>query len=260
METQVMIPVGNHRIYGMLHVPEHLSDRKLPVVVICHGFISNKVGQHRIFVKTAREISQHGFAVLRFDYTGCGESTGEYENITFDRQVDETSIVLDFLATLPYIDSGHIIMLGHSFGGSIASYVAERHKIVRKLILWSPVANPLADIIGIVGKELYQECMEGKQVHYQGFELGREFFVSLTGLLPLEKIKGFNGDVLIVHGTEDYETPLLNAHLYEHAVGKRPVGEYEMKIIGGADHTYSSPLSEKEVIAITLQWLKCSTM
>lgn len=255
MEIQVVIPVGNQKIYGMLHTPEHASDKKFPVVVICHGFISNKVGQHRIFVKTARKICENGFAVLRFDYTGCGESTGEHRNITLDQQVDETTKVLDFLVSYPNIDSGNLILLGHSFGGCVASHVAGRDKKVKKLVLWSPVANPLKDITGIIGKELYQESMAGNLIHYQGFELGREFFSSLAQAAPLEKIKNFNGNVMIAHGAEDNETPLINARLYERALNERLTGEYEVNVIGGADHTYSSPSWEQEVIKKTVQWL-----
>lgn len=256
MENQVVIPIDEHRIYGMLHMPQHSPNDKLPVVVICHGFVSNKVGQHRIFVQTARQLCQAGFAVLRFDYIGCGESTGEYQNITLPRQVNETIGVIDFLVAHPNINSHNVILLGHSLGGCIASNVAGLDKRIKKLILWSPVAKPLEDIVGIVGDELYQACLDSGIGHYQGFQLGREFFKSLSRTLPLERVKDFQGNVLIIHGTNDVETPLANAHFYEHALSERLQGIQKVKVIDGADHTYNSPLWEQEVIEATLQWLK----
>jgi alpha/beta superfamily hydrolase len=256
MEQQIVIPVGNERIYGMLHLPEDFKSKKPSIVVICHGFISNKIGQHRIFVKTARKICQAGLAVLRFDYTGCGESSGDHQDITFDNQVKETAKVLDFLTSYPNIATDNIILLGHSFGGCVASAVASSDKRVKSLILWSPVANPLEDIVGIVGKAIYQQSLAGNLVHYQGFELGRGFFISLLQNYPLETIKTFTGNVLLIHGAADVETPLINAGLYGGHLSERSLGQHEIKVIEDADHTYSRPVWEEEVIAVTLRWLK----
>jgi uncharacterized protein len=256
METSVVIPTGKDQICGTLHMPQHFFNEKLPVILICHGFISNKIGQHQIFVKAAREFCKNGFAVLRFDYTGCGESTGEHHNITLPNQVRETLKVLDFLALQPNIDAENIILLGHSFGGGVATIVAGRARRIKRLILWSPVANPLEDIVGIVGDDIYQRSLAGRPVDYLGFELGREFFLSLSKLLPLKKIRDFSGDVLIIHGSGDAETPLINTQYYSQALSERPLGNYEVKVIDGADHTYASPVWEQEVIALTLNWLE----
>lgn len=255
MEQQVVIPAGDEQIRGVLHMPDNLSAEKHSVIVICHGFISSKVGQHRLFVKAARTFCQAGFAFLRFDYSGCGESSGEHKNITFANQLKETVAVLDFLGTYPVIDSDAVILLGHSFGGGIASTVAVSDKRISRLILWSTVANPLADILGIVGKELYQQSLDGQPVHYQGFELGRQFFLSLLQIAPLETIKDFGGDVLLVHGTADVETPLANTQLFDRTLKQRPGGRHEVKLIDGADHTYSTPQWEQAVIQSTVQWL-----
>lgn len=258
MEKNITIPMGEQRIAAVLHIPAHTGDAKHPVVVICHGFIGSKVGQHRIFVKTARELCRAGFAVLRFDYVGCGESTGEYEDVTLQQQIKETIGVLDFVAALPFIDNDAIMLLGHSLGGCIAATVAGLDKRVRKIVLWSPVAQPLADIVGIVGEGIYKACLQDAGVHYQGFALGAGFFHSLAQVFPLENIKDFKGDVMIIHGTSDAETPLENAYAYEAALRDRPRGLQTLKTVDGADHTYNSPLWEWQVIAMTLQWLQYS--
>lgn len=255
MEEQVVVHTGNHRLYGMLHIPPLAAQEKFPIVVICHGFISSKVGQHRIFVKTARAIVRAGYAVLRFDYSGCGESTGEERNISVSEQIKETQSMLDFLATHPRIDTEQIILLGHSLGGAVAAITAGLDKRVKKLILWSPVAQPLAELVAIVGAERYQECLQGKVTAYQGFELGPLFFSSLAQLHPLELIKSFPGKLLIAHGSGDLETPLENADKYRQACDERLQGAVQLHVVEGADHTYSLPLWEEEVIGLTVRWL-----
>lgn len=257
MENSIIIPAGKHLLSGVLHSPVKALGKKSPVVVICHGFISNKVGQHRLFVKAARELCEAGFAVVRFDYSGCGDSSGEHQAITLDQQVNETISVLNFIKSIDNIDYDSITLLGHSFGGCVASISAGKDRRIKRLVLWSPVARPLDDIVDIVGDKIYQEGLFDKEVHYQGFEIGRDFFLSLSQqhLQPLEKVKSFGGEVLIVHGGNDTETPLKNVSLYEMALQQRKTGQHKVKVIAGADHTYAAPLWEQSAISLTARWL-----
>ena len=61
---------GQH-LNGVLHSPAE-CDALYPAVVFFHGFTGTKVEPHRIFVKTARELSAIGFYALRFDFRGSG--------------------------------------------------------------------------------------------------------------------------------------------------------------------------------------------
>jgi hypothetical protein len=255
-EEQIIIRTDRHKLYGMLHLPEAGLGKKHPAVIICHGFIGNKNGQHRLFVKAARALSQEGFAVLRFDFSGSGESTGDYKDITLTQQVEEAINAIDFAEAHSSIDSNRIILLGHSMGGAIASSAAALDKRISRLVLWSPVARPHEDIVGIVGDGLYEHCLQNGSVEYQGFELGKEFFQSLSKVSPLESVKEYSGDVLIAHGSNDHDTPLYNAYFYERSLNTRQSGRCKIEVIEGADHTFESPTWEKEVIAVTLNWLK----
>ncbi|MDD4599929.1 2-succinyl-6-hydroxy-2,4-cyclohexadiene-1-carboxylate synthase [bioreactor metagenome] len=255
MEQQVIINTQEQSLYGILHLPEVFNQEKVPVVVICHGFISSKTGQHRMFVKAARELCQGGFAVLRFDFSGCGDSTGEYKDISVPRQVEETRRVIDFVAQYPAIDDSRIVLLGHSLGGAVATVSAAHDNRVNKLILLSPVAEPFKDIVGIVGKELYDQCHKDGVVNFQGFELGAQFFSSLIGLQPLSQAEYFGGDVLIVHGSGDVEIPLNNARLYQNVYKWRGRSHCKLQVVKGADHTYSSTAWKSECFDIILKWL-----
>lgn len=255
MEQYLTIPVGRNKLSAVLHLPDTTGTHKFPVIIICHGFISNKIGQHRLFVQTARTLSQAGHAVIRFDYSGSGESSGEYHDITLTGQIAETLEVIDYVAALPNIDQYNITLLGHSLGGCIAASAAGVDDRISRLVLWSPVASPLEDIVGIIGHNIYREGLKTGVVNYQGFELGKEFLASLSQERPLERIKAFSGDVLIVHGTDDIETPFRNARQYQAVLQERSTGSYQLSRIDGADHTYNSPLWQQEVIDSTTGWL-----
>lgn len=256
MEKQVSIDVRGHRLAGVLHIPDNLQKEKFPIVLICHGFISSKVGQHRLFVHAARQFCQAGFAVMRFDYIGCGESTGEYKDTTVTDQVVQTRAIIDYAASLREIDAGRIVLLGHSLGGGIAAVTAGLDERVNQLILWSPVGVPQQDVRGILGETMFNEGLREGTVNYQGFVLGRDFLASLAEIVPVKSIKEFQGDVFILHGDNDGETPVSNTALYDAALKQRFRGSHEIIVIPGADHTYNSPVWEESIISETCKALE----
>jgi alpha/beta superfamily hydrolase len=255
MEQQIIIHTDTQQLNSVLHMPQYNENEKKPAVIICHGFISSKVGQHRVFVKIARQLCQAGFVVLRFDFSGCGESSGEYRDVTITQQIEETKKVIDFLVEHPNVDTANITLLGHSMGGAIAASVAAIDTRIQQLILLSPVAEPLNDILGILGQERYKRCLQEGIVNYEGFEIGKDFFFSLSQVHPLVEINKFKGNVLLVHGSEDVETPLKNAYQYQAILDERLESLCNLRIIEGADHTYNSPLWERELQQIIIEWL-----
>lgn len=85
MERQISIRHGQEELTATIHYPvvkdikEEKSQQRVPLAVICHGFVGSRIGVDRLFVKTARELAEDGYLVLRFDYIGCGESSGSTE-------------------------------------------------------------------------------------------------------------------------------------------------------------------------------------
>src|SRR4029077_19882543 len=65
-----------------------------------------------------------GYAALRFDFRGCGESEGERGRVICKEQVKDTRNALSFLATRPEIDPKRIAVIGQSFGAAVAVYTA----------------------------------------------------------------------------------------------------------------------------------------
>jgi len=95
---------------GILDFPESAPQA---YALFAHCFTCSK--NLRAATHIARAMTDAGFAVLRFDFTGLGQSEGAFEDTTF------SSNVADLLAAVDWLDSNHRapeILFGHSLGGT----------------------------------------------------------------------------------------------------------------------------------------------
>ena len=84
-EDAVVFECEGASLVGILHVPER-EPASIGVVIIVGG-PQYRVGSHRQFVLMARALAQSGYATLRFDYRGMGDSDGEmrtFESVAAD--------------------------------------------------------------------------------------------------------------------------------------------------------------------------------
>lgn len=257
MTTSINIPWEQGILKGTVHYPyeNETGKESFPLVIICHGFIGSRIGVDRLFVKTAKELALHDYVVLRFDYSGCGESDGEYGKTGLDQLIEQTRSVIDFGAKLPSVDSERIILLGHSLGGATATLTAAADKRIKKLILWAAVGEPFKDLTRIVGEEKMNKLVQSPAIDYHGYLLYRKFFQSLTAYFPLGQASSFRGDTLVVHGTDDRDIPVTYCQKYYDAFLKRNRGNCSMKIIEDANHTFSDGEHFQQLINATKKWL-----
>jgi uncharacterized protein len=121
MEERVSFLSHGLRLSGILHLPRGGGGRR-PAFLVLHGFGSNKDGGTAMIA--AKLFAGFGYAALRFDMRGCGESEGERGRVICLEQVEDTRAALGYLATRPEIDSARIAVMGHSFGAAVAVYAA----------------------------------------------------------------------------------------------------------------------------------------
>src|SRR5256712_4455585 len=123
MEERVSFVSDGLKLAGVLHAPDGRAQReRRPAFLVLHGFGSNKDSGGS--VATAEMCVDFGYAALRFDMRGCGESEGARGRVICLEQVEDTKSALTFLATRPEIDPDRIGAMGASFGAAVAVYTA----------------------------------------------------------------------------------------------------------------------------------------
>lgn len=132
----------NEKIFGIYHKPLLREEKKIPAIIICHGFAGQKTGRFRLYVILAEALAKKGIAVLRFDFRGCGDSEGNFIETTFFGEVSDALKALEFLKNDPDIDSERIGIFGRSLGGAVALLAAKSFKNIKSIALFAPMFTP----------------------------------------------------------------------------------------------------------------------
>jgi exosortase A-associated hydrolase 1 len=119
-------------LFGVLSLPEQPSRRGVLVVV---GGPQYRVGSHRQFALLARGLATEGFAALRFDYRGMGDSSGAIR--TFESVGEDLRAAVDqFFALVPGLEE--VVIWGLCDGASAALFYAHQDPRVGGLVLLNP--------------------------------------------------------------------------------------------------------------------------
>lgn len=128
MQTAVTFanPAGPSRLAGTLSTPP--GPGPFPAIVIVPGSGAvNRDGDlfgHQFYRVLADDLTRRGFAVLRSDKRGLGESRGSFDSATTADFASDIEAGVAFLRTRKEIDPQRIGLIGHSEGGIIAPMVA----------------------------------------------------------------------------------------------------------------------------------------
>jgi pimeloyl-ACP methyl ester carboxylesterase len=99
------------------------------------------LANHRPFLLLADALTRKGFAVLRYDKRGIGQSTGNLDAATTMDLASDAQAALAFLKSRKEIDGSRIGLLGHSEGAIIAPYLASHSKDISWLVLLAAPAT-----------------------------------------------------------------------------------------------------------------------
>ncbi len=244
----------NQRIAGMLHIANFQG--KGPAVIMCHGFTGQRMEVHFLFVKMARRLAENGINVLRFDFRGSGESEGKFEDMTVEEEISDAETALRFLLQQELVDYNRVGVIGLSLGGCVSACLAGRVKnLIKSLVLWSAAYKPGENLSSLLTPETKETLDRLGYINMGGNKVGKKFFEILPSIDPIKELSAYPGAVLLVHGEADF-IPYSQAQECYEKLRQRQFGKAKLHIVKGADHAFSSPEWEEEVMMTTLNWLK----
>jgi uncharacterized protein len=121
MEERVAFQSSELQLAGILHLPNDMKPgERRPAFLVLHGFGSNKASSN--CVNPCRMLTSWGYAAMRFDFRGCGESEGEKSRVICLEQVADVKAAVTYLGNRRDIDGTRIAAVGSSFGAAVAIY------------------------------------------------------------------------------------------------------------------------------------------
>lgn len=138
MAEELRIHIKNKKgllLAGVLHLPARKG--KHPAVINLHGFTGHKEEENN--VSLARELSEKGFVVVRFDCSGSGESEGTVkDDYRITHYLSDIDCMYDFLRHHPSVDAVRIGVWGHSMGAMLAVIWGSKHPELKAICAVSP--------------------------------------------------------------------------------------------------------------------------
>lgn len=229
---------------GVLHRPEGTAKGS---VLLAHCFTCSK--DLHTMTRLARGLSAAGFAVLRFDFTGLGDSGGEFSDTTVSHNVRDLTAAATTLIQRGYGPCG---LLGHSLGGAAALLAARRLRTVRSVVVLGAPATPthVRRLFVDASEEIQRE---GETVVSIG---GRAFPVALSFLEDLERhdqagdIAALDRPLLVVHAVDDEVVEVAQGERI-FAAASQPKGFYPLL---RADHLVTDRAVAEHVLEVVMGW------
>ena len=234
------------KLVGLATIPL-ISNRKYPTIILAHGFDVTKE-EYGLFDEIAGELFQAGFLVYRFDFSGCGESEGDYSKTTLTKLRSDLSTILTFVKSQPETDSENIGILGQSLG-SLTTIMLEPK--VQSLVLLGSPCNIKELLIRAFGEGYNPKGISiRKRERRHDSHVGPQFWEDLNDHKPLESIRRINAPTLFIHGEDDEKVPLSEMETYFNAANEPK----KKVIIAKANHDLKPGRIEAYKVAV--QWFK----
>ena len=120
-EQRVTFKLNDLTLAGVVRIPDDVgASERRPAFIVLHGFGSNMNAGN--VLKPCAMLEELGYATLRFDMPGCGESEGEKGRLICLEQVSAVSAALSLLAQHRQVEPARIAVMGSSFGAAVAVY------------------------------------------------------------------------------------------------------------------------------------------
>lgn len=248
-EIPLVFRSAGQQIIGILHLPE--AKRKAPLVVLVHGWSGNSLGVwNSFFVKSARAFAKSGFAALRFDFRGSGNSEGEFENQTISSMLLDLKNVLDQIAKHEAINIHQVALVGHSQGGYISILHTAKDKRIKVMVLWM---GRTADLKDFWSKTTFDDMKRKGYAIWDEYKvLNKKYVADSAKYNSSSTLRKIRVPIGMIYGELDTIVPPSEGL----RVKKLAKGVKELKIFQDLDHNFTGEKIQEKVMGATLSFFK----
>ena len=232
MNTQnLTIPsINGHNLSAKLELPADGAIQQYAIFAHCFTCNSN-LGVVRYI---SRELTSRGIGVLRFDFTGLGNSAGEFEDTNFSNNVS------DIIAVNHYLTDNYKapqLLVGHSLGGTAVLAAAFQLPLIKCVATIGAPAQPdhIKKLLKYDQSKFDSTNSFETNIGGRPFTIQKQFIEDIESSDLLGKIKTLNKALLFLHSPQDRIVGVENAaNLFHNAFHPK-----SFVSLDGADHLLS---------------------
>ncbi len=228
----------------IIHTPSRKTSK---IIILMHSFKGDKDYQP-IMRNFSRKAEIEGYAVIRFDSFGSGESEGSFEESSITTQVQDLKYIIKFAKSNKYKD---ICLVGLSLGATIS--VLAYDKTIKCLVLWSPVFDH-SHLYENYKNEMIKHGFIIRERNLTGekVKVGRKMWKEFKSTNQVKKLRKIKTPTLAIIGTKDVRiTPGKARKFMKMIPAKR-----KLEIIKGGDHDFLVKKAEERAISLSLDWIR----
>lgn len=173
--------------------------------VFAHCFTCTK--EYKAPVWVSRHLAGRGIGVLRFDFTGLGQSCGEFESTSFSSNIDDVVAAAEYLRERSRAPR---LLMGHSLGGAAALAAASQIPEASAVVTLAAPSRPegLKRLVEPVEDEIREKGSAEVEINGRPFRIGRVFVEDLERHSLADRIRDLHAALLILHSPSDRIVPI----------------------------------------------------
>jgi hypothetical protein len=141
--TAIAFPSGKLSLEGIISMPPETTGR-VGALLMSHPHPMLGGNMHNpVVAEVCRVATGMGFASLRFNLRGVGQSEGEFDNGTAEQ--DDVKAALEVMRRWPGVDGKRVSVAGYSFGASVVLNGLKAYKAARCLVFIAPPVSAVRD-------------------------------------------------------------------------------------------------------------------
>lgn len=243
MRTKVEFPSQGQNLAGLLETPDQAIRA---YVLFAHCFTCGKdiAAASRI----SRFLVQHGFAVFRFDFTGLGNSDGDFANTNFSSNTE------DLIAAANFLKENHQapeLLIGHSLGGAaVLAMAGELPEVKAVVTIAAPFeASHVEKNFGAKLDNIEQDGQAQVNLGPREFTIKKQFLDDIRNQTT-DHIKNLNKALLVLHSPVDLTVDIAEAEkIYKTAMHPKSFVSLDT-----ADHLLTKAVDSEYVAQTISGW------
>ena len=216
------------RLAGILDLPE---SEATSFAIFSHCFTCTK--DLKAIVRISRGLAKHGIGVLRFDFTGLGDSHGDFSNSNFESNLADIQSAIDWLS---HEYQPPQLLIGHSLGGAAMMAAVDNIASAKSIVtLAAPSCTKhLAKFLGTTNPAIESEGVGQVSIGGRTHTIRKQMLESLANFDLSTAIEKISIPHLIVHSPTDETLAFKHAEDIFAQTG----GAKSLVTLVGSDHLF----------------------